>query len=111
MKAYCHKVHKRDEVIGFEHACRQIADELAALVINKQRDYGHDNINAFGELGLVIRTNDKVARLRNLQNKEGVTEPRIDAWWDIAGYAIIALMRERGWFDLELKEGNASSDR
>jgi hypothetical protein len=93
-----------NEVIGFEHACREIAKEIAELVIRKQADYGHDNINAFGELGLIVRTNDKVARLRNLNGKEGITEPRIDAWRDIAGYAVIALMLDKGWFELELKE-------
>jgi hypothetical protein len=89
--------------VTFEEACHRIADELAELVINKQRDYGHDNILAFGEFGVLVRTNDKVARLRNLQGKEGVTEPRIDAWKDIAGYAIIALMLDKGWFTLGLK--------
>ena len=89
---------------SFEEACHKVAQEVADLVIRKQKDYGHGNINAFGELGLIVRTNDKVARLRNLQGKEGVTEPRIDAWFDLAGYALIALMLDRGWFDLELKE-------
>lgn len=88
----------------FEEACHKVADEVAELVISKQRDYGHDNINAFGELGLVVRTNDKIARLRNLQGKEGVTEPRVDAWRDIAGYALIALMLDKGTFKLELKD-------
>ena len=89
---------------SFEKACRAKALEIAELVINKQRDYGHDNINAFGEFGVLVRTNDKVARLRNLQGKEGVTEPRIDAWKDIGGYAIIALMLDEGTFQLDLKE-------
>ena len=89
----------------FEDACRKVAGQIADLVIKKQKDYGHDNINAFGELGLVVRTNDKIARLRNLHGKEGVTEPRIDAWRDIAGYALIALMLDEGTFNLELKEG------
>ena len=89
---------------GFEEACRNKALEIAELVINKQRDYGHDNINAFGEFGVLVRTNDKVARLRNLHGREGVTEPRIDAWKDIGGYAIIALMLDDGTFQSELKE-------
>jgi len=89
---------------SFEEACYQVALEVADLVISKQRDYGHDNINAFGEFGVLVRTNDKVARLRNLHGKEGVTEPRIDAWRDIAGYAIIALMLDNHTFKLELKE-------
>jgi len=88
----------------FEEACYNKAECIADLVIRKQQDYGHDNINAFGEMGLLLRTNDKVARLRNLQGKEGVTEPRIDAWMDIAGYAILALMLDDGTFQLELDE-------
>ena len=92
------------ELNNFEDACYKVAYDIAELVIRKQRDYGHDNINAFGEFGVLVRTNDKVARLRNLQGKEGITEPRIDAWRDIAGYALIALMLDEGTFNLELKE-------
>jgi len=88
----------------FNQACYEVAREIADLVIRKQHDYGHSNIEAFGELGLVVRTNDKIARLKNLLGKEGVTEPRIDAWVDIVGYGIIALMLDRGWFALELEE-------
>ena len=88
----------------FEDACYKKAEHIAALVISKQIDYGHDNINAFGEFGILVRTNDKVARLRNLHGKEGVTEPRIDAWKDIAGYAILALMLDDDSFNLELRD-------
>jgi hypothetical protein len=88
---------------SFNEAAHRIADELAELVIRKQADYGHDNILAFGELGLIVRCSDKVARLRNLHNKEGVTEPRVDAWSDLGGYSIIALMLDRGWFTKELE--------
>ncbi len=88
----------------FNEATRMIALEIADLVIKKQMDYGKDNILAFGELGVLIRANDKIARLKNLLNKEGVTEPRIDAWVDIIGYGIIALLLDRDWFGLELEE-------
>lgn len=87
----------------FNEAARVIALEIAELCIAKQMDYGHDNINAFGEFGVLVRANDKVARLKNLLGKEGVTEPRIDAWKDIAGYALIALLLDRDWFKLELE--------
>ena len=90
----------------FNEATKIIAAEIAQLEINKQHDYGHDNINAFGEVGLLIRTNDKIARLKNLIGKEGKTEPRTDAWKDIAGYALIALMLDRDWFKLELGVDN-----
>ena len=88
----------------FNQACYEIANEIAGVVINKHRDYGKDNILAFGEFGVLVRTNDKIARLKNLLNKEGVTEPRIDAWVDIMGYGIIALLLDRDWFKLELEE-------
>ena len=87
----------------FESACYEVANEIAELVIRKQHDYSHDNINAFGELGILVRSSDKLARLRNLIGKEGVTEPRIDAWRDLAGYSILALMLDRDWFKLELE--------
>lgn len=87
----------------FDMACQQIANELVDFLCKEQNDYGHDNTLTFGEFGLLVRTNDKVARLRNLQGKEGKSEPRIDAWRDIAGYAIIALMLDRDWFKLELE--------
>ncbi len=94
----------KDEPANFEEACHQVAYEIAELVIKRQHDYGHDNINTFGELGLLVRTNDKIARLKHLLGKEGITEPRIDAWRDICGYAILALMLDRDWFKMELRE-------
>ena len=87
----------------FDEACYEVAREVADLVILKQKDYGKDNILAFGEFGVLVRTSDKVARLKNLIGKEGITEPRIDAWVDIVGYGIIALLLDRDWFKLELE--------
>ena len=88
----------------FNQACYEVAREVADLVIKKQMDYGKDNILAFGEFGVLVRTNDKRARLKNLIGKEGITEPRIDAWVDIIGYGLIALLLDRDWFKLELEE-------
>ena len=51
---------------SFEEACREVASQIAEIVISKQHDYGHDNILAFKEQGLVVRLWDKVARLKNL---------------------------------------------
>ena len=93
------------EPSSFEEACQQVAHEIVEIVCKKQADYGHGNILAFGEFGVLVRATDKVARLKNLQGKEGITEPRLDAWRDLAGYAIIALMLDRGWFTKELKDG------
>jgi len=92
----------------FEDACRIVAAECVALLISKQKDYGKGNILEFGELGLLIRANDKMARLKNLLSSHGETSPKNesidDTWCDLANYAIIALMVRRDWFTLPLKE-------
>ena len=91
----------------FEEACRLVAGQIAATVISKQHDYGHDNILGFGDKGLVVRMWDKVSRLKNLiWNGNGIAkhEPIQDTFTDIAGYAIIGLMLEKKWFTLDLKE-------
>ena len=83
-----------------------MAERVAALVIAKQADYGHDNILGTGEVGLVVRVNDKIARLRNLvlNKKTPMNETVRDTWVDVAGYAIIALMLADGTFTRELGE-------
>ena len=75
-------------------------------MINKQRDYGHNNILDFGEYGVLVRLNDKVCRLKNLlgNKKEPKNESIDDSWIDTANYAIIAIMLRRGLFTLPLKE-------
>lgn len=83
--------------------------EMVDLLIRKQADYGHGNINAFGVIGLVVRMSDKVARYHNLRGKQGATEPRVDALVDIVGYATIAVMLQDGTFNLPLNpEGDAA---
>ncbi|MCY0865420.1 MAG: helix-turn-helix transcriptional regulator [Sulfobacillus sp.] len=47
-------------------AIRHIFREQMALMVRKQQDYGPGNINAFGELGLVVRLSDKIERLKHL---------------------------------------------
>jgi len=90
----------------FDEACYQTAKELAELVCRKQRDYGKDNILDFGEFGILVRSNDKIARLKNLHKtgREAVNEPKQDAWRDLGGYALLAMILYRGWFTLPLEE-------
>ena len=94
---------------SFEKACRDAALKVADIVIKKQHDYGHDNIMAFKEQGLVVRLSDKVARLKNLlwTNIDAPkNEPIEDTFIDVAGYAIIGLMLANNTFLYELKEKN-----
>ena len=78
-----------------------IMDEIGNLLITKQADYGPGNINnAFGGPinGLLVRIGDKFERLKNLF-KHGTTpkhESIEDSFKDMANYAVIALMVQRG---------------
>jgi len=90
----------------FEEAVDEVLRELRGILVNKQRDYGHNNITDFGEFGVLVRLNDKVCRLKNLltKNKEPKNESIDDSWVDTANYAIIAIMLRKGTFTLPLKE-------
>lgn len=46
----------------FEQVLDEKLAECRELMIRKQRDYGSDNISAWGELGVAVRLTDKVAR-------------------------------------------------
>ena len=80
--------------------------DLKSLMLKKQKDYGPRNITDFGELGILIRANDKIARLKNLRfsGRTAVNESVDDSWMDLANYGIIALMLRRGVFDLPLAD-------
>lgn len=79
---------------------------LVKTLCKKQHDYGVHNILRFGQQGLLIRVWDKISRLENLErrttNPQVADESQIDTMLDIAGYATIGIMLERGWFRLPL---------
>lgn len=81
-------------------------DAFHRMLCGKQHDYGHNNILAFGLIGVAVRLSDKIARLRNLTAKGGkhMSEPLLDTWLDMAGYAVIAEMIFNNTFTLELEE-------
>ena len=77
--------------------------DQAELFDSKQRDYGPMNIATFGEMGVVVRTNDKLARLVNLLFPGGQWNPNTpanesieDTYRDLSNYGIIALMCRAG---------------
>lgn len=89
----------------FNEAAHKIAIEIADLIISKQHDYGHGNILAFGEFGVLVRVSDKLERLKNLHHLGDCPENETieDTWRDLAGYALIALMLGRKVFELPLE--------
>ena len=85
--------------------------ELTNLLIRKQKDYGHDNINRFGRMGLLVRVHDKVARLENL-TRRGLgpeNESLRDNYMDVINYCAIGMMVEMGWFLLDLINSDSAN--
>lgn len=92
----------------FDQAAFQTAEQVAALVIGKQHDYGPKNIlNSPGGpiMGLAVRLNDKVARLAHLaQNgKRPNNESLQDTAADIMGYGLVLSMVLNDQFTLPLE--------
>lgn len=75
---------------------------LALLMDRKQQDYGSSNISLNGELGVMVRSQDKVSRIRNLLTKEmkgegeANNESITDSWADLANYGVIGLLLRSG---------------
>ena len=88
------------EPISREYAMVALAD--IATFDRKQRDYGPTNIAAFGEVGVLVRVNDNIARLRNMlwdnPNHNPCHEGVEDSWMDLSVYGVIArLCRRKLW--------------
>lgn len=79
------------------------AQNMLDILTMKQKDYGPNNISEFGIIGLLIRVNDKIARLEHMTQKTNnfntaininavQSETLIDTLIDIIGYSAIATM-------------------
>jgi len=81
-----------------------ILDELRSIMMKKQADYGPLNIALApgGPMnGLRVRMYDKLARLNNLADKAATPnfESIEDTLIDLANYAIIGLLVQRGQWE------------
>ena len=73
-----------------------ICCENIQLMDKKQQDYGSNNISAFGEFGVLVRMNDKIERLKNLNKMPNPKNESVeDSYMDLCNYAIIAMMIRR----------------
>jgi len=93
---------RRIDIPRTKNDVSDMADTISRILCSKQRDYGKSAISRFGRDGLVIRTHDKIARLKNLllSNKKPSNESISDTFTDIIGYCALGIMWERGWFNL-----------
>lgn len=86
------------EAQGVLASIAERAVHTCAVFASKQHDYGPGNIAKAGELGVLIRTSDKIERLLNLRGKESKNEAKDDTWLDIGCYGLIgAVVREGNW--------------
>ena len=93
----------------FNQAVHEAADEIADLVVRKQKDYGPKNImNSVvqPELSIAVRLNDKLARLANLiqSGKTPENETLLDTADDIIGYGLVLKMVLNDTFLLPLEK-------
>ena len=79
-------------------------EAMLDVLTRKQHDYGHENINAFGIVGVAVRISDKIARYNNLgiRNAKVENETLLDTLMDLVGYAVISRMLEDETFNLPL---------
>lgn len=90
---------------------KKLLDDMHDLYIKKNADYGnsvHDTYEKYGLVSFLVRMEDKLNRVRNL-NKDNVKisdakvqdEKIEDTLMDLANYAILAIMelkREKSFF-------------
>ena len=82
-----------------------ILNEIRVIMVRKHQDYGPLNIAMApgGAMnGLLVRMHDKMARLENLYYKSSNTpnyESIEDTFIDLANYAIIGLLVQRGQWE------------
>jgi hypothetical protein len=97
----------------------KLALENVQLLDRKQQDYGSQNISRHGEFGVLVRCDDKTARIANLLKKsqhkfdfssvfpddrelapspyhQAVNESRLDSWLDLANYGLIGALVMKG---------------
>lgn len=87
---------------SFEEALDIVLADMKSVMIRKDLDYGPGNISAFGELGVLVRSSDKLERLKRLVMRDRIpnNETVEDSWLDLANYAVIAQMWRQGWWNL-----------
>jgi len=72
-------------------ALASLLGEVQALMQDRHRKYGSGNIAKRGIPGILVRLDDKLARIDN-GDMDYADESYRDAWMDVVGYGLIALM-------------------
>jgi len=70
---------------------KDLLDEVRTLMQDRHLKYGSGNIAKRGIPGILVRLDDKLARIDN-GDMDYADESYRDAWMDVVGYGLIALM-------------------
>jgi hypothetical protein len=77
--------------LGFGYGLAKVLDEVERVMHERHKKYGPGNINRHGIRGVMVRMDDKIARVENT-DEDFTDESYRDAWLDLAGYGLIGLM-------------------
>lgn len=85
----------REDIVAFRLALADLAHEMVTHLTIKRASYGAGNLTRHGLYGILIRSDDKAERLRqmyvmNVPRTTASGETEQDAWDDILGYALLA---------------------
>lgn len=82
-----------DKIDNFDKEVDAILNSVKTMLICKHHDYGEDNLRKHGLLGIIVRLDDKLARLTSLQRSDPLvtTEKMEDTFKDIIGYSVQAI--------------------
>lgn len=84
---------------GFNAVLDEVTGHMQMLLSQKRQSYGPSNLTEFGDVGVLIRTNDKLKRLihmyQNGLTTTAVGEDAVDAWRDICGYSLLFLVAHK----------------
>lgn len=80
-----------------EQTIRLACNRLADILIAKNKDYGNsvqEQFNEYGETSILIRLDDKLRRLKQLQKAPAnvTSESKYDTLGDLAGYSVLGLL-------------------
>jgi hypothetical protein len=79
------------DLVNWELDLKDLLAEVRGLMEDRHRKYGAGNISKRGIPGILVRLDDKLARIDN-GNHDHADESYRDAWMDVVGYGLIALM-------------------
>ena len=68
-----------------------LMNEVGILMRDRHKKYGNGNISKRGIPGILVRLDDKLARIDN-GDLDYADESYRDAWLDVVGYGLVALM-------------------